>query len=114
MKKFLPIIVVAWLFVSGCAGTNNYSATSTDFSGGQDSYQGQQETVPVVDNTDYASAPPSTNDFYTNVDGNKIQSPTYYDSQPTGASAICGDGTYSFSQHRQGTCSHHGGVDEWL
>ncbi|WP_280406111.1 DUF3761 domain-containing protein [Nocardia brasiliensis] len=24
------------------------------------------------------------------------------------------DGTYSFSQHRSGTCSGHKGVDEWL
>ncbi|HEY0812030.1 MAG TPA: DUF3761 domain-containing protein, partial [Pseudonocardia sp.] len=26
----------------------------------------------------------------------------------------CGDGTYSSSQHRQGTCSRHGGVAAWL
>ncbi len=29
-------------------------------------------------------------------------------------SAICKDGTESFSASRQGTCSHHGGVSEWL
>lgn len=29
-------------------------------------------------------------------------------------SAICRDGTYSFSAHRRGTCSHHGGVARWL
>ncbi|NOZ00236.1 MAG: DUF3761 domain-containing protein [Chloroflexi bacterium] len=28
--------------------------------------------------------------------------------------AICRDGTYSYSTHRQGTCSHHGGVKEWI
>jgi hypothetical protein len=28
--------------------------------------------------------------------------------------AICTDGTYSYSQTRSGTCSHHGGVKEWL
>lgn len=52
-------------------------------------------------------------DYYINVDNNKVQSPTYYDSVPAGASARCGDGTYSFSQHRRGTCSHHGGVSTW-
>ncbi|HZQ29492.1 MAG TPA: DUF3761 domain-containing protein [Patescibacteria group bacterium] len=36
------------------------------------------------------------------------------DTVPNGASAICRDGTYSFSQHRRGTCSHHGGVAQWL
>jgi Protein of unknown function (DUF3761) len=33
---------------------------------------------------------------------------------PPGATARCRDGTYSFSQHHQGTCSHHGGVAAWL
>jgi len=33
---------------------------------------------------------------------------------PTGATAQCRDGSYSFSQHHSGTCSHHGGVAVWL
>jgi Protein of unknown function (DUF3761) len=33
---------------------------------------------------------------------------------PPGATAQCRDGTYSFSQHHSGTCSHHGGVAVWL
>jgi hypothetical protein len=33
---------------------------------------------------------------------------------PPGATARCVDGTYSFSQHHSGTCSHHGGVAAWL
>jgi hypothetical protein len=33
---------------------------------------------------------------------------------PPGATALCNDGTYSFSQTRSGTCSHHGGVAQWL
>lgn len=33
---------------------------------------------------------------------------------PPGATALCVDGTYSYSQTRSGTCSHHGGVAEWL
>jgi len=36
--------------------------------------------------------------------------PTY----PPGATAICNDGTYSYSQHRRGSCSGHGGVAVWL
>ena len=35
-------------------------------------------------------------------------------SVPAGATARCRDGTYSFSAHRAGTCSHHGGVAAWL
>lgn len=33
---------------------------------------------------------------------------------PVGATALCRDGTYSYSQHHRGTCSHHGGVAQWL
>ena len=33
---------------------------------------------------------------------------------PTGATAKCKDGTYSKSAHHSGTCSSHGGVAEWL
>lgn len=39
---------------------------------------------------------------------------TPQNSAPQGATALCRDGTYSFSQHRSGTCSHHGGVSKWL
>lgn len=52
--------------------------------------------------------------YYTNVNGYRVQSPTNYDSSPAGATALCRDGTYSFSQNRRGTCSHHGGVSRWL
>lgn len=52
--------------------------------------------------------------YYTNSRGNTVQSPTQYSSQPAGASAQCRDGSYSFSQSRRGTCSHHGGVARWL
>lgn len=40
--------------------------------------------------------------------------PVQQESVPAGASAICRDGTYSYSQNRRGTCSHHGGVAKWL
>lgn len=53
---------------------------------------------------------------YINSDGEWVPSPTRTaDGQPPlGASAQCRDGSYSFSRHRQGTCSHHGGVAGWL
>lgn len=67
------------------------------------------------------SAPPDervllTHDHYRAKNGNEVHSPakSVRDQVPSGASAKCRDGTYSFSQHRQGTCSHHGGVAQWL
>jgi hypothetical protein len=58
----------------------------------------------------------SNDDYYTNVDGNSVHSPaqTSNGQAPAGATAQCRDGSYSFSQHRSGTCSGHGGVDRWL
>ncbi|MDJ0004794.1 DUF3761 domain-containing protein [Rhodococcus fascians] len=53
-------------------------------------------------------------DSYVNSAGNCVQSPVEAPSAPTGASARCEDGTYSFSQSRRGTCSKHGGVAAWL
>lgn len=61
-----------------------------------------------------ADVPLSNNNTYVNVDGNEVHSPAYAPSVPVGASAVCRDGTYSFSQHRSGTCSGHGGVARWL
>lgn len=57
----------------------------------------------------------SNDTYYTNSSGNEVHSPAYTNdnSIPAGASAQCRDGTYSFSQHRSGTCSHHGGVATW-
>ena len=53
---------------------------------------------------------------YVNKAGNTVHRPAHTKdgSVPNGASAKCLDGTYSFSQSRRGTCSHHGGVSQWL
>lgn len=53
-------------------------------------------------------------EYYVNVDGRCVHRPVHADRAPAGATAKCRDGTYSFSQHRQGTCSRHGGVAIWL
>lgn len=53
---------------------------------------------------------------YRNSSGDIVHSPAHSmtGTVPSGASARCRDSTYSFSQHRSGTCSGHGGVAEWL
>lgn len=52
--------------------------------------------------------------YYKNSKGSCVHSPTKAPAVPAGASAQCADKTYSFSQSRRGTCSHHGGVARWL
>jgi Protein of unknown function (DUF3761)/Bacterial SH3 domain len=53
-------------------------------------------------------------DTYINSFGEEVPRTRRSASVPAGASARCSDGTYSFSRSRRGTCSHHGGVAEWL
>ncbi|MCP2192732.1 DUF3761 domain-containing protein [Williamsia deligens] len=80
-----------------------------------------QAYVPPPTKT-YQAPPPAGNDYgsgcggnsYVNSDGNCIHSPVAANSAPDDATAQCEDGTYSFSQHRRGTCSGHGGVAAWL
>ncbi|HSE16928.1 MAG TPA: DUF3761 domain-containing protein [Pyrinomonadaceae bacterium] len=60
------------------------------------------------------SPPPASGRSYINVDGIRVPSPVFSETKPAGATARCRDGSYSFSMHRRGTCSHHGGVAEWF
>lgn len=66
----------------------------------------QQQTIVTNPNTSVK--------YYTNSVGERVQSPTYYNARPAGATALCRDGSYSFSRNRRGTCSHHGGVARWF
>jgi hypothetical protein len=62
-----------------------------------------------------ATGAPSTaackSGYYKSVSGVCVASPS---SNPAGATARCRDGTYSYSLHASGTCSHHGGVARWV
>jgi hypothetical protein len=53
-----------------------------------------------------------TNGTYINSRGNVVCKPQA--ERPAGATAECEDGTFSSSESRSGTCSHYGGVKEWL
>jgi hypothetical protein len=127
MKKVLLISLFS-LLLSGCVA--NYDAPAQSVQSYKD-YPAIVETVekqsvtnetviPLVSEENNLRIEEITNDdglsndnSYINVDGNEVHSPAYADTIPSGASAICKDGTYSFSQHRQGTCSGHGGVASW-
>jgi len=56
----------------------------------------------------------TNNGTYVNSKGRTVQRPEDCSGPPKGATAECRDGSYSFSQSRRGTCSHHGGVAKWL
>ncbi len=96
--------------------------TQDDSSGSQDQVEPAEDTSqPQVTSPSDAPQPQdnglSNDNYYTNTNGNMVHSPAYETQPnvvPSGASAVCGDGTYSFSQSRRGTCSHHEGVAQWL
>jgi hypothetical protein len=79
----------------------------------------QRKEHEEAEKREHEQAPPPAacpNGTYTNSAGNTVCKPyaTPNGEQPAGATAKCEDGTYSFSESRSGTCSHHGGVAEWL
>lgn len=76
--------------------------------------QEKPDALPLKTKKNSAAIPLSPIKYYTNSQREKVQSPTHYSSIPPGATAICRDGTYSFSHNRRGACSHHGGVAKWL
>jgi hypothetical protein len=49
--------------------------------------------------------------YYENVSRHCVKRPS---TSPVGATARCRDGTFSYSEHASGTCSHHGGVGRWI
>jgi hypothetical protein len=76
--------------------------------------QAPVQQAPVVQAPVQAAPAACGGDYFINSDGNCVHRPEQAPAAPAGATAKCQDGTYSFSQHRSGTCSHHGGVAEWL
>lgn len=107
MKKLVASISLLF-FLAGCDVVQ--STVSPSNPSITEKSQAAQEIQPQQNH----ESSTATVKYYNNVDGEKVQSPTYYPSEPVGATARCRDGTYSFSRHRSGTCSHHGGVEEWL
>jgi hypothetical protein len=68
----------------------------------------------VLMNASPASAfQPDSHEYYRSTDGTMVHRPTKGNVDYGRVTAICGDGSRSFSHHQQGTCSHHGGVSGW-
>jgi hypothetical protein len=100
----------------GSSTTSDAAQRPRTVSAGSEPSRPVSETSAAVPETSpsASSTPrPTSGKSYVNVDGVRVPSPVFSDTRPAGASARCRDGSYSFSLHRRGTCSHHGGVAEW-
>src|ERR1700730_11982790 len=65
-------------------------------------------SAPATTSSPTAKPNCTNNGTYVNSQGQTVPRPETCSSAPQGATAQCRDGTYSFSKHRSGTCSHHG------
>jgi hypothetical protein len=98
VRRFASILALATiLFASLSAQTPQSSPT-------QPTQQQQQKPQPKC----------RDNGTYVNSKGETVKRPENCTAAPQGATAQCGEGNYSFSKSRSGTCSHHGGVAKWL
>jgi hypothetical protein len=72
------------------------------------------QPAPTQPNQQKSQPKCTDNGTYVNSKGETVKRPENCTAAPQGATAQCRDGSYSFSQSRAGTCSHHGGVAKWL
>jgi hypothetical protein len=70
--------------------------------------------VPAPAAAPAAAPAPSTTAAKSATATKSVPTAAASNTDPTGATAKCKDGTYSKSAHHSGTCSSHGGVAEWL
>lgn len=104
------------------APTEGYTVPSDDYSTVTDSMpEPIQSLEPVRTAPAYSSPAPvvrnePTPEIYT-LRTYPTPAPSYERETTvtsTTATALCADGTLSYSANRQGTCSHHGGVSSWF
>ena len=120
MRKALGLLLALFLGGALVCGTDavlvphGVVAAASGASGSSEAF-GATGSTGSSGATGHTGTTLSNDRHYTNSDGNRVTAPAKSSNGvPAGATARCGDGTYSFSQHHQGTCSHHGGVARWL
>jgi hypothetical protein len=115
IKRWLSLLVVFLLALAstlfgqgtpqGQTGTGTAHSTTSSPQRDQKKLDGTQASGQEGTSKPY---------YYTNSAGQRVQSPTKATAVPSGATAQCRGGSYSFSHTRRGTCSRHGGVLKWL
>jgi hypothetical protein len=118
----VPLLILAWS-QGACAADSTAPTTCKDGTtsaatgrGACSGHGGVQKSAPAASSgaassssATAASAPAAT------ADGAKTTAkPASGNTDPTGATAKCTDGTYSKAKTHSGACSHHGGVAQWL
>jgi len=102
MRRILLLVVPALVFVIACSDVSTPSSTDVSTS------------PPTAVASAEASSPSPTHAAVASVA--PVQAPPqdpYAAATAAGATAVCAEGTWSYSKNRSGTCSSHGGVHWW-
>jgi hypothetical protein len=104
MRRFLCVLIISTGLLGNLLARVSYAQTQSIFqTASSPKNTSSHETVNCKDNGSYV-----------NSQGQRVKRPEDCSSPPSGATAQCRDGTYSFSTNHRGTCSHHGGVAKWF
>jgi hypothetical protein len=95
-------------------GTTTTSTGKGTCSGHGGVQKAAKATTPAAAPAKTATPAPAATAAKSSTATKSAPTATAGNTDPTGATAKCKDGTYSKSAHRSGTCSSHGGVAEWL
>jgi Protein of unknown function (DUF3761) len=80
-----------------------------------DGVPAKPEQTPPATKTDASMPEVAATGATTASSADSLRKPvTQGNTTPTGATAKCVDGTYSKTKTRQGACSKHGGVSQWI
>jgi hypothetical protein len=132
----VPLLILAWS-QAACAADTPAPTTCKDGTtstatgrGACSSHGGVQKPAPAASSSasssgaTAASAPPAGAASVSPAPGSAptpaaegaktTAKPPSGNTDPTGATAKCTDGTYSKAKTHSGACSHHGGVAQWL
>jgi Protein of unknown function (DUF3761) len=126
-----PLLALAWTLpvradTSAAAPTTCKDGTTSAATGrgACSGHGGVQKTASTASPSSAAPAPAATppagsasaptSPATTKPAAPSSTKPASGNTDPTGATAKCKDGTYSKSKSHSGACSHHGGVDQWL
>lgn len=109
----------AQIYTPHATPTPEAPSTSTERAPESGTPEPESPTSGTSESSEPQSSSPGSSECtagaYENSSGNIVCKPEESPSgPPAAATAECVDGTYSFSEHRSGTCSYHGGVARWL
>ena len=111
--KFFPFSVIAVIALLGASSAAS-TAWAYEHERAEQCGSGRGEHVCIRGEPDEAKLARHCCYFNTYGHESHAPSPTHDGTRPLRALAQCGDGYYSFSEHRSGSCSSHRGVQRWF